>query len=155
MFETILWIIFVVACCIVSFVILLQEGKGGGLGEAFGGAGQQTFGVKAAGINRFTGAVSLVVVVIAIAITLIRSDSSTLAFSEPVAPLGLPTDGAPAEPGGTAPAGGEPAPAPPTGEAPAAPAAPADGAPAGTPSAPSAPPADSPPAAPAGGGGGR
>jgi protein translocase SecG subunit len=59
LFESILWVLFVFACFVVSGVILLQEGKGGGLGEAFGGAGQQTFGVKAAGINKFTGWASL------------------------------------------------------------------------------------------------
>ena len=35
-------------------VILLQESKGGGLAEAFGGIGAETFGVKSGGINRFT-----------------------------------------------------------------------------------------------------
>src|SRR5262245_22550583 len=116
MLETLLWILFVAACIVVSFVILLQEGKGGGLGEAFGGAGQQTFGVKAEGINKFTGLVALIVVVIAVVITKIRSDSSTLSFSAPMPLQGLPTEqGAPAEPG---------APAAPAGEAPAAPAEP-------------------------------
>ena len=35
-------------------IILLQEGKGGGLGGAFGGAGAETFGVQSGGVNRFT-----------------------------------------------------------------------------------------------------
>jgi preprotein translocase subunit SecG len=116
MLETLLWILFVAACIVVSFVILLQEGKGGGLGEAFGGAGQQTFGVKAEGINKFTGLVSLVVVVIAIVITKLCSDSSMLSFSEPTPLQGVPAEqSAPAEPG-------TPAPAAPAGEAPAQPA---------------------------------
>jgi protein translocase SecG subunit len=34
--------------------ILLQEPKGGGLAEAFGGLGASTFGVKSSGTNRFT-----------------------------------------------------------------------------------------------------
>jgi protein translocase SecG subunit len=34
--------------------VLLQEPKGGGLAEAFGGMGAETFGVKSGGINRFT-----------------------------------------------------------------------------------------------------
>jgi len=90
MIESILWIVFVLACIVVSAVILLQEGKGGGLGEAFGGVGQQTFGVKAEGINKFTGYVALVVVVLAITITKMRSDGSSLAFGEGLPPINVP-----------------------------------------------------------------
>ena len=110
MIESLLWIVFVLACLIVSAVILLQEGKGGGLGEAFGGVGQQTFGVKAEGINRFTGWVSLLVIVLAITITKMRSEGSSLAFSSTVPPLSVPNaDGsAPPAPAGEAPADGTP-----------------------------------------------
>jgi protein translocase SecG subunit len=48
------WIIFFLASCFMTFVILLQEPKGGGLAEAFGGMGAETFGVKSSGVNRFT-----------------------------------------------------------------------------------------------------
>ena len=133
MIESLLWIVFVLACLIVSAVILLQEGKGGGLGEAFGGVGQQTFGVKAEGINKFTGWVSLVVIVLAITITKIRSDGSSLAFTDAPPPLTVPnadgsatpapTDGTPAD--GTPPAG-DSAPAP-TGDSTPAPAPTGDG----------------------------
>ncbi|MGQ0553049.1 MAG: preprotein translocase subunit SecG [Planctomycetota bacterium] len=84
MIESILWVLFVLACLVVSFVILIQEGKGGGLGEAFGGAGQQAFGVKAEGINTFTGWASLAVVVLAITITLLRAGDSTMTFADGV-----------------------------------------------------------------------
>ena len=47
----------------------MQEGRGGGLTDALGTSGQQTFGVKAEGINKFTGWVSAVVIVLAIVIT--------------------------------------------------------------------------------------
>jgi preprotein translocase subunit SecG len=112
MIESILWIVFVLACVIVSAVILLQEGKGGGLGEAFGGVGQQTFGVKAEGINKFTGWVALLVVVLAITITKVRSDGSELAFA-PAAPPPIDTSVTPVEPGEAAPAQEPPAQAPP------------------------------------------
>ncbi len=49
-----LWIVFFVSAVLLSVVILLQESKGGGLAEAFGGMGAETFGVKSGGINRFT-----------------------------------------------------------------------------------------------------
>ncbi len=123
--EPILWILFVLACVLVSTVILLQEGKGGGLSEAFGGVGQQTFGVKAEGINKFTGWVSFIVIVLAIVITRVRSAESVVPFSSPA-----PEQQAPAEGGASAPvdqgAGGAPppaAPAAPAGEQPATPPA--------------------------------
>jgi protein translocase SecG subunit len=48
------WILFFVSAVLLTVVILLQESKGGGLAEAFGGTGAETFGVKTGGINRFT-----------------------------------------------------------------------------------------------------
>jgi preprotein translocase subunit SecG len=83
-----------VAICVVMFllfaVVLLQEGKGGGLAEAFGGVGAETFGVKATGINRFTailgGLFLLLAVLINLAIQWEREQSLT-----PAAPEGPPT----------------------------------------------------------------
>jgi len=57
---TLLYILFVLSAVVLVVVILLQEGKGGGFGDVLGTAGQQTFGVKAAGIHRFTAAVAVV-----------------------------------------------------------------------------------------------
>jgi len=113
--EAILWVLFVLACVLVSIVILLQEGKGGGLSEAFGGVGQQTFGVKAEGINKFTGWVSFVVVVLAIVITRVRTEQSVVEFapSPTQEAPGALEPGAPAEP---APAGEAPAGETPPGE---------------------------------------
>ncbi len=48
------WFLFFASALLLSVVILLQEPKGGGLAEAFGGMGAETFGVKSGGINRFT-----------------------------------------------------------------------------------------------------
>ena len=48
------WILFFVSAVLMTVVILLQDAKGGGLAEAFGGAGAATFGVKSGGISRFT-----------------------------------------------------------------------------------------------------
>ena len=114
--EAILWILFVLACVLVSTVILLQEGKGGGLSEAFGGVGQQTFGVKAEGINKFTGWVSFIVIVLAIVITRVRSAESVVPFAPAAPPPGqqAPAEGgaAPAPAAPAAPAGEQPAPAP-------------------------------------------
>jgi protein translocase SecG subunit len=48
------WVLFFLSAVLLTVVILLQESKGGGLAEAFGGVGAETFGVKSGGINRFT-----------------------------------------------------------------------------------------------------
>ena len=49
--TTFLSIVYVVVCLFLILVVLLQSGKGGGLGSAFGGggAGQQIFGGAGAG----------------------------------------------------------------------------------------------------------
>lgn len=46
--------LFVISAMLVMLVVLAQEGKGGGLSGAFGGAGAETFGVKAGTVNAFT-----------------------------------------------------------------------------------------------------
>lgn len=52
--SILLWIVFFLTSAFMCFLILLQEPKGGGLAEAFGGMGAETFGVKSSGVNRFT-----------------------------------------------------------------------------------------------------
>ena len=52
--RILLWAVFFLSAILLIVVILLQESKGGGLAEAFGGMGAETFGVKSGGINRFT-----------------------------------------------------------------------------------------------------
>lgn len=52
--KLVLWILLFGSALLMSVVILLQESKGGGLAEAFGGVGAETFGVKSGGINKFT-----------------------------------------------------------------------------------------------------
>ena len=48
------WILFFASAVLLIIVVLLQESKGGGLAEAFGGMGAETFGVKSGGINKVT-----------------------------------------------------------------------------------------------------
>ena len=77
--TTLLYIVFVLTALLLVVVILLQEGKGGGFGDALGVAGQQTFGVKASGIHRFTAIVALVFLGSALSIHLLnKGGSSTL-----------------------------------------------------------------------------
>ncbi len=62
------WILFFLSALVMIIIILLQEGKGGGLADAFGGMGAETFGVKSGGINRFTFTVAGVFIASAIVI---------------------------------------------------------------------------------------
>ena len=52
--QLLLWAAFFLSSILLIVLILLQESKGGGLAEAFGGTGAETFGVKSGGINRLT-----------------------------------------------------------------------------------------------------
>lgn len=65
---TFLYILFVLAAIVLVVVILLQEGKGGGLTDALGTSGQATFGVGSSGINRFTGITAAVFLASAVTI---------------------------------------------------------------------------------------
>jgi preprotein translocase subunit SecG len=47
--NTFVSIIHVFVCLVLMFVVLLQQGKGGGMGSAFGGASAQVFGGSGAG----------------------------------------------------------------------------------------------------------
>jgi preprotein translocase subunit SecG len=58
--KILLWIAFFLSAILLGIIVLLQEGKGGGLAEAFGGIGAETFGVRSGGINRFTFGVATV-----------------------------------------------------------------------------------------------
>ncbi len=68
----IFWILFFLSACLLIFVILIQEPKGGGLAEAFGGMGAETFGVKSAGVNRFTLIVAAVFLLSAVMIQILQ-----------------------------------------------------------------------------------
>ena len=74
---TLLYILFVLSAIVLVTVILLQEGKGGGFGDALGVAGQQTFGVKASGIHRFTAVVAVIFLVCATLIHVLNRKHST------------------------------------------------------------------------------
>jgi preprotein translocase subunit SecG len=47
--NTFVSIIHIFVCLVLMFVVLLQQGKGGGMGSAFGGASAQVFGGSGAG----------------------------------------------------------------------------------------------------------
>jgi len=81
MIATLLYIVFVVSAIVLIIVILLQEGRGGGFGQALGEHGQQTFGVGAKGINRFTGYTAVVFLGSALVLHMLnRTAGSTSVF---------------------------------------------------------------------------
>ena len=47
--ETPLTVVHIIACILLMGIVLLQPGKGGGLGALSGGAAQQVFGGRGAG----------------------------------------------------------------------------------------------------------
>jgi preprotein translocase subunit SecG len=102
--STLLYILFILSAIILVVVILLQEGKGGGLTGALGAEGQQTFGVGASGIHKFTGWTCAIFLLSAVGIHFLnRSESSSSVVPLDSAPPGTT---APAEGGQGAPAGG-------------------------------------------------
>ncbi len=116
MIESILWVLFILVCLVVSAVVLLQDSKGGGLGEAFGGTGQAAFGVDNRGIAKFTGYLCAALVLLAVSITKMRSTESVIDLGDgsaiPTSVDGAPVDagdanGAPAGDASGAPAGGD------------------------------------------------
>lgn len=68
--EWVFSVVFVLSAILLVLVVLLQEPKGGGLAEAFGGMGGETFGHRASGIARFTGWVAFVFMASALLIPL-------------------------------------------------------------------------------------
>jgi len=125
--QVILWILLIVSIFLLIGVILLQEGKGGGLAEAFGGVGAETFGVKAAGINKFTSIVGAVFLALCISLTLFKPGPSNVpalkdpgAFpnfggqNTPVVPPVVPPGGKSSPPGSTPPGSGKSTPPGPT-----------------------------------------
>lgn len=120
---TLVTVLHVLVCIFLILVILLQAGKGGGMGAGLGGAGSQTaFGGR--GAQTFLGKVTSVSagIFMLTSLTLAYNSSHTKsvvdehAASLPAAPAPAGTPFAPPAPGGAA-----PAPA----STPAAPAAPA------------------------------
>jgi preprotein translocase subunit SecG len=110
---TLFYILFILSAIVLVVVILLQEGKGGGLTSALGTSGQQTFGVGASGINKFTGWTGAIFLVSALAIHYFnRKDAEASAVpsfgTEQAAPAGTNPAG---EAGAPPPAGGQAPPA--------------------------------------------
>jgi protein translocase SecG subunit len=81
--ATVLGIFFIIVCVLLVLLVLIQKGRGGGLGAALGGFGSSAFGTK-------TGDMATVVTIVLAAIYLLIGVLATYAFSPDVGQLGLP-----------------------------------------------------------------
>jgi preprotein translocase subunit SecG len=121
---TLVTILHVLVCVFLILVILLQAGKGGGMGAAFGGAGAQTvFGGR--GAQTFLGKVTSVCAGIFMLTSLTLAYQASRSASEVGAATRAPPPAPAQQLPGSAPPPGIPAPpqpgAPQTGQAPAQP----------------------------------
>ena len=72
MIGTILIILYVIACLFLILVVLLQAGKGGGLGAAFGGGGSAVFGGRGAAtfLTKLTAVMAALFMILSVAIAI-------------------------------------------------------------------------------------
>lgn len=77
-------IIHVLVCAFLVLVILLQQGRGGGMGAAFGGASQQVFGGAGAGnfLTRLTEISALAFVFTSFMLAVLASQSGPSALEQ-------------------------------------------------------------------------
>lgn len=73
MIETLLYVLFSLNAVFLIGIVLMQEGKGGGLGNAFGGAGGDAFGHGVGGINRFTAYVAGSLMILALVLAFMNT----------------------------------------------------------------------------------
>ena len=74
--ETFLQVVHLFVCAMLILVVLLQQGKGGGMGAAFGGgAGAQVFGGRGAGnlLTRATSVCAAVFMITSVSLAYISS----------------------------------------------------------------------------------
>jgi preprotein translocase subunit SecG len=114
--QTVLSILHVVACIFLILVVLLQQGRGGGLGSAFGGGagGQQVFGGRGAGnlLTRLTAGFAVVFMTTSVTLAYLASAGDTKLKAKPSSTATAPTQALPAAPASPAPTGSGEAPKP-------------------------------------------
>jgi preprotein translocase subunit SecG len=75
MLQTFLNIIHIFVCLFLILVVLLQQGRGGGMGGAFGGATAQVFGGRGAGnfMTRLTAICATVFMITSVSLAYLSS----------------------------------------------------------------------------------
>jgi len=114
--------IYVITCLVLVLVILLQQGKGGDIANAFGGgASQAAFGARSGAtvLSRATTIGAIVFVVCAITLGILGQRGPGSVLSGRGGPAATPPPAGATLPGTTAPPATAPKPVAPTGSAPA------------------------------------
>ncbi len=119
--NTFLIVVHVVVSAVLVVVILLQAGKGSGLGGAFGGSSQAVFGGRGAQtfLGKVTSASAAVFMLTSLSLSYLSTRSGSVVKDAPAPVAPAPTQGAPGlplpagtSPAAPAPAQSAPAPAP-------------------------------------------
>ncbi len=114
--QTLLTIIHIIVSVFLCLVILLQSGKGGGMGASFGGASSQIFGGRGAGnfLSRVTSIAAVVFFLTSLTLSMMSSRQHSVIHGKRPAASDTSTPApAPGASGETAPApSDQPAPAP-------------------------------------------
>jgi preprotein translocase subunit SecG len=113
MLTTFLDIVHIFVCAVLMFVVLLQQGKGGGMGAAFGGgAAAQVFGGRGAGnlLTRATAVCAGIFMLTSVSLAYLSSSGDRALRAKMVQEQQKKTDKGTARPkeSGTAPAGATP-----------------------------------------------
>jgi preprotein translocase subunit SecG len=97
------YILFVLAAIVLIVVILLQEGRGGGFGEALGTHGRETFGAGSRGINTFTAVTAGIFLGSALMIHVLNRQSSQGSVIDELGETSAPVVPGAVDPGPAAP----------------------------------------------------
>jgi preprotein translocase subunit SecG len=75
MLQTFIDIVHIFVCMVLMGVVLLQQGKGGGMGAAFGGASAQVFGGRGAGniLTRATAVCAAIFMITSVSLAYLSS----------------------------------------------------------------------------------
>ena len=113
--NTFLIIVHVVVSAVLILVILLQAGKGGGLGGAFGGSTQAVFGGRGAQtfLGKVTSAAAAVFMLTSLSLSYLSTRSGSVVKEAPAPLAPAPVQTAPAFPGPGPTSPAQPAPAQP------------------------------------------
>jgi preprotein translocase subunit SecG len=102
---TFIMVVHIIVCLALIFIVLLQTGRGAGIGAAFGGSSQTVFGSSGATpfLAKLTAAAAILFMVTSLALTILghRGGSSVMQGAAPAgqtAPAEQPAAPAPSEP---------------------------------------------------------
>lgn len=83
MLTGLLYTVFIFSCLLLIGIILIQEGKGGGLSDAFGGMGGETFGHRAGPVTKITAFLAALMIVSLIALHKFKSNEPNTGLFQP------------------------------------------------------------------------